>query len=212
MNVRPTPPIAESVPSLPAAAVGRVGPVEQKVFGGDGFTFGDVLDVVNPLQHIPVVDTLYRDWAGDEIAHGPRVLGDGLFGLGLLGTGLGLIGTFANVISEEWTGKDLGEHVLGWIRGDGGAEGEGPVLAPGEREPDDGALPEYLEIARVTDREVERIDSAAPAGAVRAREELRTARDEVPSRMREFELARALVAYRSANANDPWVRLADQVR
>ena len=40
---------------------------EFKFFGKDGFTFFDFLDVINPLQHIPVVSTLYRSLTGDEI-------------------------------------------------------------------------------------------------------------------------------------------------
>ncbi|MBT5013959.1 MAG: hypothetical protein HON02_05865, partial [Rhodospirillaceae bacterium] len=35
-------------------------------FGADGFTFLDFLDIINPLQHIPVVGSLYRDMTGDE--------------------------------------------------------------------------------------------------------------------------------------------------
>ena len=44
-------------------------------FGADGLTFGDVLDVINPLQHIPVVSTIYRAITGDEISPGARVAG-----------------------------------------------------------------------------------------------------------------------------------------
>ena len=36
-------------------------------FGPDGFTFLDMLDIINPLQHIPVVSTLYRAITGDTI-------------------------------------------------------------------------------------------------------------------------------------------------
>ncbi|MBT5663730.1 MAG: hypothetical protein HOJ06_00205, partial [Rhodospirillaceae bacterium] len=44
-------------------------------FGEDGLTFGDVLDIINPLQHIPVVSTLYRELTGDEISPGARMAG-----------------------------------------------------------------------------------------------------------------------------------------
>ena len=41
------------------------------LFGKDGFTLGDFLDIINPLQHIPVVSTVYRAITGDKIGFGP---------------------------------------------------------------------------------------------------------------------------------------------
>ena len=70
----------------------------------DGFSFGDILDVVNPLQHIPVVSTLYRNITGDEIAQAPRVLGGALFG-----GPVGLVAALANSIFEAETGSDIGQ-------------------------------------------------------------------------------------------------------
>jgi hypothetical protein len=77
------------------------------LFGEDGFTFADFIDIINPLQHIPLLSTLYRHLTGDTIDRGSRVLGDTLFG-GPIGTVASLI----NVFVEENTGKDLGEHAL----------------------------------------------------------------------------------------------------
>jgi len=77
------------------------------MFGDDGFTFGDFLDIINPLQHIPIVSTIYRAVTGDKIDPGARLAGGGLFG--------GPIGLVASMISgmvEEATGKDPGEHAL----------------------------------------------------------------------------------------------------
>ncbi len=79
-------------------------------FGDDGPSFFDVLDIINPLQHIPVVSSIYRAVTGDEISHVPRVLGGGLFG-GLFGA----IAALVNVIVDEITGSDIGEHVLGFV-------------------------------------------------------------------------------------------------
>ncbi|MFH0946083.1 MAG: hypothetical protein V2A76_12860 [Planctomycetota bacterium] len=93
------------------------GSVEKSVFGEDGFGFGDVLDLVNPLQHIPVVSTIYRAVTDDGIANGPRILGGGLFGAFLGGVG-GLISSVFDVGLKESTGRDLGEHVLSWFRDD----------------------------------------------------------------------------------------------
>ncbi|MBK8909318.1 MAG: hypothetical protein IPM60_16025 [Rhodospirillales bacterium] len=76
-------------------------------FGEDGPTFFDVLDIVNPLQHIPVVSTLYRELTGDQIDPVPRMAGGALFG-GLIGA----IASIVNVVVDEVSGKDVGEHVL----------------------------------------------------------------------------------------------------
>lgn len=76
-------------------------------FGDDGLTFGDILDVINPLQHIPIVSTLYREWTGDEIDPVPRIAGGTLFG-GVVGA----ITSLVNVIVDELSGRDIGEHAL----------------------------------------------------------------------------------------------------
>lgn len=74
-----------------AAAIGAGRRVAQRLFGEDGFGFKDVLDLVNPLQHIPVVGNLYRKLTGDVLAPAIRVAGGALFG-GPLGAGLSLVG------------------------------------------------------------------------------------------------------------------------
>ena len=35
-----------------------------------GLSFGDLLDVINPLHHIPVIGAIYRKLSGDDIAPG----------------------------------------------------------------------------------------------------------------------------------------------
>lgn len=82
---------------------------ETSLFGSDGFTFGDLIDIVNPLQHIPVVSTFYRDQTGDTISAAPRVMGSTLF----FGP-LGLIGALANLAVEGTTGKDIGDNIASW--------------------------------------------------------------------------------------------------
>jgi hypothetical protein len=77
------------------------------LWGEDGLTFGDLWDAINPLQHIPVVATLYRAFTGKAISPASRVLGDTLFG-GPIGAAAGV----ANALLEYGSGKDVGEHVL----------------------------------------------------------------------------------------------------
>lgn len=70
---------------------------ENKKFG-----FLDIIDIVNPLQHVPLVNMAYRAITGDEIKPVSKVIGAGVFG-GAVGAASGLI----NVIIEQETGKDL---------------------------------------------------------------------------------------------------------
>ena len=80
---------------------------EDKFWGDDGFTFGDVIDLINPLQHLPIVSTIYRAITNDEIAPGPRMAGGALFG-----GPLGFASALASTLVEEATGKDVGEHLM----------------------------------------------------------------------------------------------------
>lgn len=89
-------------------------------FGEDGLTFGDVLDIINPLQHIPVVSTLYRELTGDEISPGARMAGGALFG-----GPIGLAAATVNSVVEMATGSDIGKSVVAAINGDAAA----PVTA-----------------------------------------------------------------------------------
>ncbi len=108
--------LGDSVPSRkPAQELAFSPPPEDapqkefSFFGDDGFSFSDVLDIVNPLQHIPFVSTFYREATGDTLAAAPRVMGSTLF----FGP-IGLAGALANVFVEESTGKDIGQHMAGW--------------------------------------------------------------------------------------------------
>ncbi len=67
-----------------------------KPFGDDGLTFADVLDVVNPLQHIPILSTFYRKLTGDTIDPAIRIAGGALFG-GPLGA---IASTMAVAVNE----------------------------------------------------------------------------------------------------------------
>lgn len=77
------------------------------LFGEDGFSFFDILDMINPLQHIPLISTMYREVTGDDLSPASRVVGGTLF-FGPAGGGTAV----ANVLLEAETGKDVGEHVL----------------------------------------------------------------------------------------------------
>ncbi len=76
-------------------------------FGKDGVSFLDFLDIINPLQHIPLVATLYRKITGDEIDPGSRLAGSALYG-----GALGAVTSLIDVMIEFNTGRDIGEHAL----------------------------------------------------------------------------------------------------
>lgn len=66
-----------------------------------------VLDVINPLQHLPVISTIYRHITGDEISSAARVVGGTLYG-GPVGLAMGVV----NAVAVENTGRDIGENVI----------------------------------------------------------------------------------------------------
>ncbi|MEO0962027.1 MAG: hypothetical protein AAFY01_06340 [Pseudomonadota bacterium] len=118
-------PTAESVgDGTPITTASTVPAVESATDEG-GFTFDDLLDIVNPLQHLPVVSTVYREITGDEIRPESRVLGGGLFG-GVLGAAASLV----DVAVESFSGDSMGGHVMTALFGDDDAEpsaGEKPI-------------------------------------------------------------------------------------
>lgn len=70
------------------------------------FSFDDVLDILNPLQHIPVLSAYYRTETGDDIKPVARVAGDILFGAV---TGSLVISGLASVVTaayEQQTGEE----------------------------------------------------------------------------------------------------------
>jgi len=69
--------------------------------------FGDVLEAFNPLQHLPVIGSVYRSVTGATIEPAARVVGGLLFG-GMLGAASAVV----NSIVEGISGKDAGEHVI----------------------------------------------------------------------------------------------------
>lgn len=78
----------------------------------DTFGFEDMLDMINPLHHIPVVSTLYQDLTGDTISAPAKIVGGGIFG-GVTG----LAGSLIDAIIEEVSGLDIGHHVLALFNG-----------------------------------------------------------------------------------------------
>lgn len=89
-----------------AAAAGRNGQ------GADSFEFADLLDVVNPLQHIPGVSSVYREITGDSIDAPARVAGGALFG-----GPVGFVASVFETIVAEASGDDIGGHMMAAVFG-----------------------------------------------------------------------------------------------
>ena len=77
------------------------------------FSFKDLLDIVNPLQHLPVIGSIYRYLTGDEPSVGTRVIGDTLYG-GPIGFGVSVV---SNALLTNESGQDLGERLLAGVFG-----------------------------------------------------------------------------------------------
>ncbi|TWA77718.1 hypothetical protein FBZ83_11448 [Azospirillum brasilense] len=77
-----------------------------------GLDFGDLLDAVNPLQHLPGVSQVYRHATGDEIGLPARLAGGFLFG-----GPIGLLGSAAMAAFEAVTGDDPLGHLVALAEG-----------------------------------------------------------------------------------------------
>jgi hypothetical protein len=65
---------------------------------------GSVVDILNPLQHIPFVSELYRAMTGDAISPAAQVAGGALFG--------GAIGAAGSAVSAMVTAANGGDSLL----------------------------------------------------------------------------------------------------
>jgi hypothetical protein len=79
-----------------------------------GLTFEDLIDVINPLHHLPVVSVIYRALTGDQISVHARAI-SGPVGLLVAGatmpveeaTGISASNTLASIFSDEQYGVEL---------------------------------------------------------------------------------------------------------
>ena len=155
----------EGILVLPEAS-----PEDSVFFGEDGLTFGDILDIINPLQHIPVVSSVYRMITGDEIGVGSRLAGGALFGgpLGLLGAGI--VAAFESIsgdtverqVASVW--KDMtGDESAQLARSTPAAK---PDAAPGPAEAEaavPGAIDDDVSVEPLPAPPVEQLAAAAAA-------------------------------------------------
>src|SRR5215469_18139730 len=114
-------------PSPPPAASPAKGPT---LWAHGSFGFKDLLDIVNPLQHLPIVGSVYRYLTGDEPSGGARIVGDAIYG-GPIGFGVGVVTT---MLTDE-DGRDLGERTLAAVFGPRGDSAAPTAVAQGNGNP-----------------------------------------------------------------------------
>jgi hypothetical protein len=84
----------------------------------EAFGFGDLLDMINPLQHIPVVSEIYRGMTGDTIKPISNIMGGVIYG-GFVGAALSV----ADTVVQYETGKNAAGNVVALL-----TEGKGPTF------------------------------------------------------------------------------------
>jgi len=99
-----------SIDALSAANDAASRPPIAAFNSGAGPSFSDLLDILNPLQHIPIINTIYQHLTGDSEGAVADVAG------GTLWTGpIGLVGSLLDLQLRSDTGKSIGDTVLGWL-------------------------------------------------------------------------------------------------
>ena len=93
--------------------------------GASSLSFGDLLDIVNPLQHLPVISTLYRAITGDTIGTPEKIAGDTLYG-GIYG----FVGSLADTAFQAITGRNVGDTVLAFLSGGSDSTSTAVASAP----------------------------------------------------------------------------------
>jgi len=122
------------------------------------FGFGDLIDMINPLHHIPVIGHIYRSLSGDTIKPIARIIGGGVFG-GPLGAASGVL----NTIIEYETGRDLSGNMMAFVR-----EGEKPQFRSTANNPEqqlDHAARQHNTLAELPGTALRFADLRTDAGA-----------------------------------------------
>lgn len=106
--ISPSPALAAPSAAAPSAAAPQQ--------DSSGFSFrhllSDLFDIVNPLEHLPVVSTLYEHLTGHEVDTPEKIMGDTLYG-----GPLGFICSLGDTIFKAITGKDVGDTVYAFVTG-----------------------------------------------------------------------------------------------
>jgi hypothetical protein len=119
--LRAAPPPEETIEDTETASSPKAAPPPEKKSGikwwsKENFSFKDILDMLNPLQHLPVISTLYRAWTGEGIGGVARIIGGAIYGRA--GGFVSMATSVVNAAIGAFTGKDIGERVYAAVFGD----------------------------------------------------------------------------------------------
>ena len=95
-----------------AVSLDRRDPAPEDEGPDSDLSFGDLIDVINPLHHIPVVANIYRGLTGDTISGPARVAGAALYG-----GPLGMLAGVVNAIAAEVNDGDPGDTLVAGLFG-----------------------------------------------------------------------------------------------
>lgn len=114
--------------------------------GGD-FELSGLIDILNPLQHIPVLGSVYRSLSGDTISGTSRAIGGAIFG-GPIGLVLGIGNA---IFAQNHGGQDAAEYTLNqFLRDD-------PETALAQNQQNDTADDTAADTAAATDADVQNL-------------------------------------------------------
>jgi len=99
--------VRSAAPAARPAAPERTQGANSAPEGSFDSFLANLVDIINPLQHIPVVSAIYRHITGDSISPGAKLVGDALYG-GPIGGAVAA----ADIIFEKETGRDFGETAI----------------------------------------------------------------------------------------------------
>src|ERR1700722_1813598 len=128
-------------PALPQAQAVANAPASSAPASHSGFTFHDFLSIINPLQHLPVISTIYRAVTGDTIGMPEKIAGDALYG-GVWGA----VASVADAAFEAVTGKDVGDTVLALFTGNNAPK---PVVVTADMPATPAAMPVSLSMPAI---------------------------------------------------------------
>ncbi len=105
-----SPPRRCRLPSTPLPQARRDN--QGNFWSGEAPSFKDALDTINPLQHIPVVSTVYQAMTGDMPSSGAKIAGGALFG-----GPIGLVALHLRQIVQSATGAGIAGNLMAAIEG-----------------------------------------------------------------------------------------------
>lgn len=82
-------------------------------WSGETPSFKDIIDTINPLEHLPVISSIYDYLTGSTPSSGANITGGALYG-----GPFGLASAIINEIVKGETGKDVGGNMIAALTGE----------------------------------------------------------------------------------------------